>query len=570
MKDEKVLNEIENKQSPQENNEELSQTITFKVSIPEEEIAQVLAENAEVSTETAEVPEETEKAEAQEKTEAETDTVAVPVKKAVKPQANAVRRAPAKAPARAPQRRRTPAVSQKQLKEEKKAKNTVVILACIMAVITLATGIVGTMTDIFKADELKAVAVLILPQEDKEELEKHLAKLWPLATVGFDTEKTSGEELFEYIRPYSKDGLYTSFGYSAKAITDIADPAERFRDENGNYSYYKIPRKEIDSILSHFGLEENHALNSEKVYYYDADYYFADSDNDKDKSGGKVKILDSKRIQDGRYYVTAKFGKNEVYVTASMISGGGWEIHSMSLTPVFDSMGVMIKNDETDNSSYEMRQTVIEGKAKDGTVFRKYIIKYPYFFGETQGEIEANNFYSSVITFYQQQSQQIQSEYNKFKKKGGKADSLPLEIHYTAQMSYSDEKNLCLINEITESVAMYKNDTEIKLPLKTIECNTFDVETGTYVAKDNLIGKDYITVEKILYRIYSGYSYEALLDNSVSDVSVPDDWSKLGAKIYNSASTFCEDGYVFCYIGSDGFRHDVVIPFDDVAKLTAK
>lgn len=573
MKDEKVLNEIENKQSPQENNEELSQTITFKVSIPEEEtaeVAEVTEVVAEVPAETAEVPEETEKAKVQEETETKADTVAVPVKKAVKPQANAVRKAPAKAPAKAPQRRRAPAVSQKQIKEEKKAKNTVVILACIMAVITLATGIVGTVTDIFKADELKAVAVLILPQEDKEALEKHLAKLWPLASVGFDAEKTSGEELFEYIRPYSEDGLYTSFGYSAKAVADVADPAERFKDENGNYSYFKIPRKEIDSILSNFGLEENHALNSEKVYYYDAYYYFADSGKADNKSGGKVKILDSKRIQDGRYYVTAKFGKTEVYVTASMISGGGWEIHSMSLTPLFDSMGVMIKNEETDNSSYEMRQTVIEGKAKDGTVFRKYIIKYPYFFGETQGEIEANNFYSSVITFYQQQSQQIQSEYNKFKKKGGKANSLPLETHYTAQVSYSDEKNLCLINEITESVAMYKNDTEIKLPIKTIECNTFDVETGTYVSKDNLIGKDYITVEKILYRIYSGYSYEALLDTSVSDVSVPDDWNKLGAKIYNSASTFCEDGYVFCYIGSDGFRQDVVIPFEAVAKLAAK
>ena len=582
MKDEKVLNEIENEQSPIENNEEFSQTITFKVNIPEEEIAEAAeevaeapAEKTEVIAETeeapAEMPEETEKAETQEETEVKADTVAVPAKKAVKPQANAARRAPAKAPTKAnPQRRRTPAVSQKQLKEEKKAKNTVVILACIMAVITFATCIVGTMTDVFKGDDLKAVAVLILPQEDKEELEKQLAKLWPLVDVGFDTEKMSGEELFSYIMPYSENGLYASFGYKAKAVTHEADPAGRFSDANGNYHYLKIPREEIDSILSHFGLEQNHALNGDAAYYYDAHYYFSYSGEADEKSSGKVKILDSKRIPDGRYYVTAKFGKKDVYITASMISDGGWEIHSMSLTPVFDSMGVMIKNEETDNSSYEMRQTVIEGKAKDGTVFRKYIIKYPYFFGESQGEIEANNFYNSVITYYQHQSQQIQSEYNKFKKKGGKTDSLPLEIHYTAQMSYSDEKNLCLINEITESVAMYKDSAEVKLPVKTVECNTFDVETGMYASKDNLIGKDYITVEKILYRIYCGYSYEALIDSSVSDVAVPADTYKLGAKIYNSASTFCKDGYVFCYIGSDGLREDVVIPFDAVAKLTAK
>ena len=557
MKDEKVLNEIENEQSPQENNEEKTQADTFKVNIPEEEAAEVPAKaQLQVKEETVVVSE----------------IVAVPQKTAVKPQANAVRKAPAKAGVKgaAPARRRAPAVTQKQLKEEKKAKNMVMILSCLMAFITILTAVVGSVTDIFKAEDVKAVAVLILPQEDKEELEKHLSKLWPLANAGFDTEKMSGEELFDYIKPYSEDGLYTSFGYSATAITHVSDPAGRFKDENGNYCYFKIPQQEIDSILGHFGLEENHALNTESAYYYDAHYYFSYSDKSEEKVSGNVSIIDSKRIQDGRYYVTVRFGKKEVYVTASMIEGDkGWEIHSMSLTPIFDSLGIMIKNEAEVKSDYEMRQVVIEGKAKDGTLFRKYIIKYPYFFGETQGEIEANNFYSSVITFYQQQSQQIQSEYNKFKKKGGKTDSLPLEIHYTAQVSFSDESNLCLINEITESVAMYKNSTEIKLPVKTIECNTFDVETGIYVSKDNLIGKDYITAEKILYRIYSGYSYDALLDSSVSDVSVPDDIYKLGTKIYNSASTFCKDGYVFCYIGSDGLREDVVIPFEAVEKLKA-
>ncbi len=547
MMDEKFLNEIENEQSVQEQNEEIAKADTFKVNIPEE---------------TAEQVEET-----------ETAPKAVPEKVAVKPQANAVKKAPAKSAK--PVSRKTPAVSHKQAKSEKKAKNAVVILSCLMALITVATAIVGSVTDVFKAEEVKAVAVLILPQEDKEELERHLTKLWPLVGVGFDTEKMSGDELFDYIRPYSKNGLYSSFGYSATAITHVSDPADRFKAEDGNYCYYKIPRADIDSILSHFGLEENHTLNSEKAYYYDTHYYFTHSEESQDKIGGKVTITDSKRIQDGRYYVTTKFGDKEVYVIASMTAGENgnlWKIHSMSLAPVFDSLGIMIKNENNDVSRYEMRQSVIEGKAKDGTVFRKYIIKYPYFFGESQGEIQANNFYSSVITFYQQQSQQIQSEYKRFKRKGGKIDSLPLETHYSAQVSFSDEKNLCLINEIAESVAMYNTDgetAEIKLPFKTIECNTFDMETGVYVAKDSLIGKDYITIEKILYRIYSGYSYEAILDSSVSDIDVPDDTNKLGEKIYNSASTFCEDGYVFCYINSEGLREDVVVPFETVEKLKA-
>ena len=91
-----------------------------------------------------------------------------------------------------------------------------------------------------------------------------------------------------------------------------------------------------------------------------------------------------------------------------------WKIHSMSLKPIFDSLGIMIKSEDENAGKFEMRQLIIEGKAKDGTVFKKYVLKYPFFFGDSQGEIQANNFYSSLITFYRQQSEQVQADYNKF------------------------------------------------------------------------------------------------------------------------------------------------------------
>lgn len=472
-------------------------------------------------------------------------------------------------------RKRTSAANKKQLKSEKKAKNAVVILSCIMALITAIMAVLGATTDIFKDDDVKAVAVLILPQEDKEELEKHLSKIRSLVGTGFDTEKMSGEELFAYIKPGSEDGLYTCFGYTAEKISDMPDPAERFKDEAGEYAYYKIPCKEIDSILSHFDLETNHALNSEKAYYYDGCYYFADEESNLQSASGEVSVIDSKRIQDGRYYVTCKFGNKEVYVIASIIStdeGNLWKIHSMSLKPVFDSLGIMIKNEDETAGKYEMRQLILEGKAKDGTVYMKYVLKYPYFFGESQGEIQANNFYSSLMTFYRQQSEQVQSDYKKFIKKGGKLQSLPIELHYTATVSLFDQKNLCLINEITESVPVYESADEISpvLGIKTVECNTFDIETGLFVSKDSLVGKDYVTLSEVLYRIYKGYAYESLLDESVSSEDVPDDIMNLGDKIYNSAVTMCKEGYLFCYINESGLREDVVVPFKAVEKLLAE
>ena len=482
---------------------------------------------------------------------------------------------PVKAPAtkKAPVKKRAVA-SEKQIKSEKRAKNTVIILSCLMAVITAVTAVLGAATDIFKDSDVKAVAVLILPQEDKEELEKHLSKLRSLADTGFDTEKMSGEELFAYIEPSSENGLYASFGYTAEKVSEMADPAERFADESGAYAYYKIPADEIDSILNHFGLESNHALNTAKAYYHDGFYYFMYEQSDVQTAQGEVSILDSKRIQDGRYYVTCRFGDKEVYVTASMLSedeGNAWKIHSMSLTPVFDSLGIMIKSEDETSGKYEMRQLILEGKAQDGTVFKKYVLKYPYFFGDTQGEIQANNFYSSLITFYRQQSEQVQSDYKKFTKKGGKAQSLPLELHYTATVSFFDETNLCLINEITESVPAYESEADTgdaaELGLKTVECNTFDVQTGLYVSKDTLVGKDYIKLSEVLYRIYSGYSYKSLLDESVPSEDVPDDAGDIGDKIYDSAATKCKDGYVFCYVNEYGLREDVVVPFDAAEKL---
>ena len=458
---------------------------------------------------------------------------------------------------------------------EKRARKTVVILSCLMALITVSTVVLGCVTDIFKENtEEKAVAVLILPQEDKENLEKHLSKLWPLVDTGFDTQTMSADTMFDYIRPYGEDGLYTSFGYSSVAVTHEADPAMRFADENGSYFYYKIPAEEIDSILRHFGLESNHTLNSESCYYYDSFYYFAGAESESKKVSGKVTVAESKRIQDGRYYVTCKFGSKEAYVIASMGEGSSesyWKIHSMSAEPVFDSLGIKIKTDDKNGNEYEIRNLIIEGKADDGTVFSKYIIKYPHFFGDSQGEIQANSFYSSIIAFYQQQSQQVQSDYKKFKRRGGKAESLPIELHYSAQVSYSDDKYLCLINEIAESVPVYETDsqeTSVELAKKTMECYTFDVESGGYVSKDTLAGKDYNKVYGILYRIYSGYPYEDILDEAVSGAVVPADTMKYGEKIYNSASTLCEDGMIFCFVTDEGIREDVVIPFEDLKKLT--
>ena len=95
MKDEKLLNEIENEQEKSEiiNNEEIAKTHTFKVNIPEEETMEAPEETAvQVPEEFAEVPEET--ATVQEETAPVEALQAVPGKTAEETKAKAVKKAP--------------------------------------------------------------------------------------------------------------------------------------------------------------------------------------------------------------------------------------------------------------------------------------------------------------------------------------------------------------------------------------------------------------------------------------------------------------------------------------------
>ena len=69
------------------------------------------------------------------------------------------------------QKKKRSAKKKSASKNEKTSRRIVVALSCVMAVITALVAVLGAATDIFKGSDVKAVTVLILPQEDKEELE---------------------------------------------------------------------------------------------------------------------------------------------------------------------------------------------------------------------------------------------------------------------------------------------------------------------------------------------------------------------------------------------------------------
>ena len=459
----------------------------------------------------------------------------------------------------------------KQLKSEKRAKTGTVVLMCLVALCLCATLGIGAFTDVFKQEsEVKAVA-LVLSGAEEAELESQLSKIYPLADGRLNAGTFKAEELLSYIRPYAKDGLYASNGFGSAVAETEADPAERFSDGEGNYSYYKIAASQVDGILSQFEVNADHTVNTRDIYYYDGNYYFAGGDEGKEIAAVKADITSSKRIQDGRYYITCTMGGKDLYVIAgkSDTAEGQWKIHSVSLTPVFDQLGIMIKTEQDSLFDYDMKTQVFEGKTDKGVLYCRYVLEYPVFYGDTAGELEANRFYQSVLSYYSMQAEESTAQYKKYVKQGGVESLLPLEVNFSAEVTYTSGAYIAVCNELSETQPIYKTENEDETSAsaavpskKTIECYIFDTETGAYVNKDSIIGKDYQLLEELLYRIYCGYDYAALLSEDAIDTQeIPDDTAKLGKKIYAAASTLSKEGYMFCFVGESGYREDVIIPF---------
>ncbi|MDD6012664.1 MAG: hypothetical protein PUC33_07440 [Oscillospiraceae bacterium] len=465
-------------------------------------------------------------------------------------------------------------------KKEKRAGRAVVALVCVMALLTVGTASLRLFTDFFSSeDSVKAVAYFGLPAEDKKELEDIIARLVPLVPSDYDKSETkTGAFLSEFFS--SGEKLSQILGSTAQKITQTPDPVHRFVSdgEEENMGYYRLEKREVADILSNFGLEADLTLNSENYYYYGGYYYFAPLQEQKTQTQVvTAEITESKRIQDGRYYLvctlTGEEATRQVYIVAEDTQER-WQIAKISDEPIFDKSGMMIKQEEEALYDYQLKTLVIE----DQEGYMRYVLRYPEFYGDTAGEKEINRFFSSVITFYRQQAEAGSDEKENYLAMGGDETALPLETRFDGEVTYMSDQYICVANEISESpllsgYGVSDDDSQQEeskaavLGERIVECYTFDIATGDYVNKDTILGKDYQTITELLYRIYNGYDYADLFSEEADKADVPKDSDKQGEKIYESAGTFCKDGYMFCYVTEEGYREDVVIPFDTVKEL---
>jgi L-fucose isomerase-like protein len=86
----------------------------------------------------------------------------------------------------------------------------------------------------------------------------------------------------------------------------------------------------------------------------------------------------------------------------------------------------------------------------------------------------------------------------------------------------------------------------LRFPKRSIQGYVLNIETGENISKKEILKPEYHTVATVLYCIWSGYDYTAVL--SEEEGAIPDDKDEIGIKLYEAASSITQDGYTFHYV----------------------
>lgn len=535
-------------------------------------------------------------------------------------------------------------------KEEKKIGMLLSLIMCLVGVIVAVLTVMRVKTDAFVQNtqpQQQTVALSKLSAQEEVLLEKELSRYYSVARIAdFHKDTCTTEGFLVCINPADAGNIYSRVLGVTETLQTAGDPVGRFADENGDYAYYKVESGKIDKVLSCFGLTSDGNINCKGYYYYDGFYYFRASQVNNTPIVS-VEITDSKKVFDGSFYAefcfclnngTTEVKSDEYYVcvekNSTVASGQNFIVREMSSTPIFDASGKLTTQS---NIQYKNEKKVIEGKANDGTVFCRYTVEYPVLSGDSVGEKSVNSFLAGMLSSYEFKAAAAQKDYESFVSQGGKVSELPFTQTVVAKLSYSDNETISVVENISsyspflpeaeqeettsedeyyygEVETQQEEENTVKLFDRSVEAYVFDRMTGEFIEKDDVLGKDYMLISEILYRIYNSYEYEALIpekaeipvtdengiavdvtdasqpteeseeeyydeyysddyygsdyyDDSETDDGVPSDEYGIGTEIYESACCYTGSGFTFFYIEEGGYVTKVTIPLDVVERL---
>lgn len=471
-----------------------------------------------------------------------------------------------------------PAIVKKSTKkEDKKTKAYTVamktiVLVCVAFMIVLA--VLSKTTQLFKNDNSDKTVVLSgLNDAQKASFEDFASKYNVFFENGYNSQNSVFDDVLELVNPSDENGLYALKFGKPTATVDTPDPANRFADENGTYSYFELDTKNITQIAKELSLKALDDSNTADYYCLGGKYYFAQKVSAEKGEAFTLKVADAKKTNDGSYYITCDLFKNageqaekQLYFIASFEENGGelkWTMSRISNEAIYSPLGSKLPEKADENSvSFVMKRKTIDAKTSDGKVYQKFVVEYPSF--ETSSVIgnTINTKYADLISQYKKAAEKADKNYKKFIENGGDETALPLYTHVTVSVKYNESGRLSMVerktvyNPVAKSESDNVNQTASLFPETTYEAHSFETETGEFLKKDDLVGKDYQAVGQALYEKLIGWEAP---QEAISPVH-PTDVNSQGQAIYSSAWYITGDMVNFLYQHTDGALEIVSIP----------
>ena len=428
---------------------------------------------------------------------------------------------------------------------------TAIVCVCLLALVALLG--VRLTTTLFDSSNsgLEPVSLSVLTDDEKQEVLSFLSAYAPLYDRAFSPKTFGVGAFFELLDLNQTNNLYAaSFGQPTR-VTETPDPLNRFVDETGAFSYYRIDEKDLNALAEQFGVSLPGSGNNSRYYYYDGAYYFFAEAEPAGDPSPEVHISKAQHTEDGSYYI-ALADLSEINVVYAIVSRSadaaedGWTLSELSPEPLFREDGSRVAA-QTTMLNYEMRHEEISAVAADKTLVAKYVLDYPYFTDEANETAKTvNALYAQMLTSYNELAATADDSYNSFVQHEYDKQMLPSYTYMVSTVTYNADGTLSLLDELTEyqaaaaAKARKAQQTETPddtaaaeqvtepvsavgfvLPTITYSGTTIDTASGAFLRRDDVFSGDYELYQSLLYRIFAGASEEELV--SLLSVTPPVD-----------------------------------------------
>lgn len=536
--------------------------------------------------------------------------------------------------AAAPQRKTMESAGERRAAREANSRGfaqsvTLKILTVVCIAVMVLLAVVAGKTQIFVEDDSdKTVLFSSMKKDDIASVQNYINNYSALFENGYDSNCISFDNFLAMLKPTSEGGLYRGFFDEVQLRTDGADPAQRFSASENTAGYVALEKANVQKIAKSMGLTALKDINSKSCYFYNDNYYFAIPVQSEETQKLYAVVTKTKETSSGDFYcvcdvysspsaLTSTDGLTPVFTRYMLLGakesekGISWKLKIVSDKELYSSTGKRIESESSEGKlDYQIKRKTLVAKTSDGKEFARYYIEYPVFKNSGMAQAACESVYKGKISEFKSRVKNADGLYKAFRDDGGKDSMLPIYSNVVVSVTYNKDGYFSIVEKYTDfnpsektkpttttatSGSYYSyNTTEATtldydtlpvsetLPVSVYEGVTFDIESGEFVKKDELVGTDYASVLPKLYSLYTGQATPPAtpaIDNSTeggySNYMATEqsnnnsiDTDSVGSDIYNSAWAVDENGMNFYYQPASGLEV-VTIPWSELTARTA-